>query len=145
MSITLNQTVADDDGDGLTDAEEETLGTLPGVADTDGDGVDDGVEVVLGFSPTESSSKPVADAELISVNTVGAIGRFLNDNLPSATPGGITGDNWVTEDYFTSLSNFNDLKGVVTEPNSIILISINLVKKVSTIFIVFTLQRLVMI
>jgi hypothetical protein len=35
----------DSDGDGLTDAQEATLGTDPNDADTDGDGVDDGAEV----------------------------------------------------------------------------------------------------
>ena len=35
----------DTDGDGLTDAQEKTLGTDPNNADTDGDGIKDGVEV----------------------------------------------------------------------------------------------------
>ncbi|MDK6808555.1 Rib/alpha-like domain-containing protein, partial [Corynebacterium aurimucosum] len=35
----------DTDGDGLTDKEEEELGTDPNKADTDGDGINDGDEV----------------------------------------------------------------------------------------------------
>ena len=36
---------ADNDGDGLLDSQEQSLGTNPNVADTDGDGVNDGDEV----------------------------------------------------------------------------------------------------
>ena len=42
----------DEDGDGLTNGEEEDLGTDPEVADTDGDGLTDGDEVnVYGTDP----------------------------------------------------------------------------------------------
>ena len=41
----------DCDGDGLTDAEEEALGTDPCDEDTDDDGIPDGVEVTLGLDP----------------------------------------------------------------------------------------------
>lgn len=44
---------ADLDGDGLTAAEEENLGTDPTLADTDGDGVDDGDEVDAETDPTD--------------------------------------------------------------------------------------------
>ena len=44
-------TDGDCDGDGLTDAEEEALGTDPCDEDTDGDGIPDGVEVTLGLDP----------------------------------------------------------------------------------------------
>jgi Bacterial TSP3 repeat len=39
------------DGDGLTNAEEETLGTDPRNADTNGDGISDGASVHLGIDP----------------------------------------------------------------------------------------------
>ena len=42
---------ADDDGDGLTNAVEATLGTDPDNADSDGDGYDDGAEVQDGTNP----------------------------------------------------------------------------------------------
>ncbi len=41
----------DSDGDGLTDAQEASLGTNPDLADTDGDGMPDGWEVGFGLLP----------------------------------------------------------------------------------------------
>jgi hypothetical protein len=48
----------DDDGDGLTNAEEEALGTDPDVSDTDADRYDDGVEVQAGTDPLEYYQHP---------------------------------------------------------------------------------------
>lgn len=42
----------DSDGDGLSDAEEETMGTDPSSADSDGDGLSDKEEVEVGSDPT---------------------------------------------------------------------------------------------
>ena len=54
----------DTDADGLTDAEEATLGTDPNNADSDGDGLLDGEEVANGTDPTDASSGPaVVDAD----------------------------------------------------------------------------------
>jgi thiol-disulfide isomerase/thioredoxin len=47
--------IADDDGDGLTNAEEAELGTNPLVADTDNDGYTDGEEVQAGTDPGDSA------------------------------------------------------------------------------------------
>lgn len=49
--------VGDADGDGLSDDEEEDLGTDPDNADTDGDGINDGDEVDCGSDPTDPNSK----------------------------------------------------------------------------------------
>jgi thiol-disulfide isomerase/thioredoxin len=46
----------DSDDDGLTNAEEEELGTNPDKADSDGDGIDDADEVDGGTDPTEADS-----------------------------------------------------------------------------------------
>ena len=46
----------DSDNDGLTDEEEETLGTNPNDADTDGDGLNDGQEINLGTDPNNADS-----------------------------------------------------------------------------------------
>lgn len=58
----------DSDGDGLTDNEENKLGTDPEVADTDGDGVSDGDEVDLGIDPTlpDTDGDGYADGDEIS-------------------------------------------------------------------------------
>ena len=48
----------DTDGDGLSDAEETTLGTNPNLADSDGDGLGDKQEVTLGSNPTNALGMP---------------------------------------------------------------------------------------
>jgi len=45
----------DNDSDGLTNAEEQQLGTDPNVADSDSDGIDDADEYNLGLDPTDAS------------------------------------------------------------------------------------------
>ena len=51
-----NPTKADSDDDGVDDAEEGYIGTLPLVADTDHDGLSDGEELRLGFDPLNADS-----------------------------------------------------------------------------------------
>jgi len=51
-------TARDSDGDGLTDEEEQRLGTDPNNPDTDGDGYPDGLEVALGSDPLDPKSIP---------------------------------------------------------------------------------------
>ena len=46
----------DRDGDGLTDGEEEDLGTDPDAVDTDGDGYSDAAEVEMGSDPNDAAS-----------------------------------------------------------------------------------------
>jgi hypothetical protein len=50
--------VVDTDGDGLTDAEEEALGSDPTKVDTDGDGWDDGVEESYYTDPADRNDHP---------------------------------------------------------------------------------------
>ena len=50
---TTTQPPADNDGDGLTNAQEQQLGTNPNDDDTDGDGISDGGEVGQGTDPTD--------------------------------------------------------------------------------------------
>jgi hypothetical protein len=54
---------ADDDGDGLTNAEEAALGTDPGKADSDGDGVSDDDEFTHGTDPLQGV-EPLAQDNL---------------------------------------------------------------------------------
>jgi len=48
---TQNNVFLDSDQDGLTDQEEQALGTDPHNPDTDGDGYLDGAEVKAGYNP----------------------------------------------------------------------------------------------
>ncbi len=45
----------DADGDGLTNAQEEAMGSDPYNPDTNGNGIIDGIEVLLGLSPTAAN------------------------------------------------------------------------------------------
>ena len=63
-------TADDPDGDGLSTAQENTLGTNPNVYDTDGDGFSDGSEYAYGTDPLDPSSHPVFDNARPTVNFV---------------------------------------------------------------------------
>jgi 6-phosphogluconolactonase (cycloisomerase 2 family) len=51
-----NNSDTDDDNDGLTDTEEQQIGTNPTRFDTDGDGLGDGQEVSLGTNPLDQDT-----------------------------------------------------------------------------------------
>ena len=61
----------DTDGDGLTDEEEEALGTDPLDPDTDGDGVSDGDEVALGTDPLDpdTDGDGLSDGDEVALGT----------------------------------------------------------------------------
>jgi beta-glucanase (GH16 family) len=59
---------ADDDGDGLTDAEEHELGTFLINPDTDGDGYSDFDEVEAGTFPLLAGSFPGSDSSILMIN-----------------------------------------------------------------------------
>ncbi|MGB0839125.1 MAG: T9SS type A sorting domain-containing protein [Chitinophagales bacterium] len=60
----------DDDMDGLSNSEEEALGTNPNLADSDMDGINDGGEVALGTNPLDADSDDdmVNDGLEVSLN-----------------------------------------------------------------------------
>jgi hypothetical protein len=59
---------ADPDGDGLTNAEEEQLGTNPNSIDTDGDGVNDNIENDQGSNPNDPSDSQPPPNGTVPVN-----------------------------------------------------------------------------
>jgi hypothetical protein len=63
-------TAGDPDGDGLSTAEENALGTDPNLFDTDGDGFSDGAEFAYGSNPLDPTSHPVFDTSRPTVNFV---------------------------------------------------------------------------
>ena len=56
----LNDSTEDADSDGLTEAQEDALGTSDSSADSDNDSVNDAEEVTIGSDPADSSSTPSA-------------------------------------------------------------------------------------
>lgn len=62
---------ADNDGDGLSDAEELSLGTDPNARDTDMDGLDDGQENAIGTDPLnyDSDGDGINDGDEVSAGT----------------------------------------------------------------------------
>ena len=77
----------DSDGDGLTNAEEQTLGTDPNVPDTDGDGLEDGEEVLTTFTDPlapDTDADGLTDGEEVLAH--------FTDPLVADTDGGGRGD-----------------------------------------------------
>ena len=66
-----NTPPSDNDGDGLSDAEELSLGTDPNVRDTDTDGLDDGQENAIGTDPLnyDSDGDGINDGDEVSAGT----------------------------------------------------------------------------
>ena len=63
---------ADQDQDGLTDAEEALLGTDPALSDSDGDGFDDLSELKNGYDPASRSGK-LENSSYIKNETIGSL------------------------------------------------------------------------
>ncbi|MBR9922602.1 MAG: HYR domain-containing protein, partial [Bacteroidetes bacterium] len=76
----------DCDGDGLTDAEEDMIGTDPCNPDTDGDGIDDGAEVAGMSDPLDPCDPIFPTASTMVVSEVNCIGG--EDGIASASVSG---------------------------------------------------------
>ena len=92
---------ADSDGDGLTDAEEASLGTDPNAADSDGDGLDDLTEVNAGLDPldTDTDDDEVDDATELNAGSDGLSCSSVPDGywpncLALAQADGVSGEGW---------------------------------------------------
>ena len=67
-----SQSGSDDaDGDGLTNDQEENLGTDPLLADSDGDGISDLAEVQAGSDPLDIESVPTSDLIILPAAEIG--------------------------------------------------------------------------
>lgn len=56
--VSVEQTLVDTDGDGLSDLDEKLFRTSPASVDTDGDGYGDRGEIAAGYDPTKASEPP---------------------------------------------------------------------------------------
>jgi len=63
-----NNADTDDDNDGLSDVEEEKIGTNPEKADSDGDGLSDKKEIEIGTDPLKADSDGDGISDFIEVN-----------------------------------------------------------------------------
>lgn len=113
---------ADDDGDGLTNAQEALLGTDPANADSDGDGVMDSVEIVSDTEPVsvDTDGDGVSDDEEVasgsdpgdpnSVPTAGEPGLDSDgDNLTDAVEQEIGSDPLNADSDGDGLSDFDEV------------------------------------
>ena len=90
---------ADDDGDGLTNADETDLGTDPTLADSDGDGFSDGEEVDAGTHPLNEYSRSYEGG--YNVGNCGA-----SDLPASAGPSGMSGYGFAIYNVGDKVANF---------------------------------------
>jgi len=85
VTVALDPT-GDQDGDGLTNAQELTLGTNPYQKDSDNDGVNDSKEVADGTSPTDASSYNSLSKGLVAYYPFSGNANDSSGNGNSGTP-----------------------------------------------------------
>ncbi|BDU49792.1 carboxypeptidase regulatory-like domain-containing protein [Haliovirga abyssi] len=74
----VNSKNIDTDNDGLTDEEEEQLGTNPNNPDTDGDGYTDGEEVAKNSDPNNKDSVPAEEEGVNATETVNILNQVFD-------------------------------------------------------------------
>jgi hypothetical protein len=90
----------DDDGDGLTNAQEAELGSDPELADTDGDGWDDGAEVDGYTDPTDDGDHPYTGGW--------AMGACRHDLVSTGTQVGDVATDFALTDQFGDTLRLHD-------------------------------------
>ncbi len=125
ISVPGSSPTADADGDGLSNAQEITLGTDPLGADTDADGWPDGLEVALGSDPLMFGSIPSP-----KVHWVSSFFFSMLDNLnPSARiPGS---KQYISSLIFSMLNALDPSAGVPAGKNYVSSKSISMLNAVN--------------
>ncbi len=80
---------ADRDGDGLTDAAEQVIGTNPSQRDTDGDGIGDGAEIAAGTNPSDGQPLGLGPMALRDTGGIAVKIDTINDLAVVGNSGGI--------------------------------------------------------
>ena len=113
----------DNDGDGLNQGQEISIGTSDFSKDTDNDGFDDGTEVAIGTDPTDESSNPgLVEAQNL-IKELEEKNKLLTDSITekdslivSINENLISKDSEIT-DLNTQVSSLND--SIVQKDNTI--------------------------
>lgn len=92
--LTSQSGAGDWDGDGLTNLEEQNLGTSPLLTDSDGDGFSDLVEVQGGSNPLEITSVPSSDMIILPATEVGYLPKGTNTIVQFEVIDSLTDGSW---------------------------------------------------
>jgi hypothetical protein len=95
-NITSQSGTDDYDGDGLTNAQEQNLGTSPVLGDTDGDGISDLIEVQAGSDPLDINSVPTSDMVLLPAAELGYLPKGSNSMVQFQSIDSLTDGTWTS-------------------------------------------------
>jgi Bacterial TSP3 repeat len=111
IAVPGNNPTADPDQDGLTNAQELSLGTDPLNGDTDGDTWPDGLETFYHSNPLDPTSIPHPSQSITSVSS--AIFSILNNLNPATGAPGLT--HYVSSRIFSILNSLNPSTGTTAK------------------------------